>query len=29
MHKDHLDRGVTKGALTQEQADKKFDALDD
>lgn len=26
MHKDHLDRGVTKGALTQEQADKKFDA---
>ncbi|MGB0886862.1 MAG: 30S ribosomal protein S16, partial [Vicingaceae bacterium] len=23
MHKDHLDRGVTKGALTQEQADKK------
>tara|TARA_B110000091_G_scaffold192291_1_gene216586 strand:- start:214 stop:822 length:609 start_codon:yes stop_codon:yes gene_type:complete len=26
MHKDHLDRGVLKGALTQEQADKKFDA---
>ena len=26
MHKDHLDRGVVKGALTQEQADKKFDA---
>ncbi len=26
MHKDHLDRGVTKGALTQDQADKKFDA---
>jgi small subunit ribosomal protein S16 len=26
MHKDHLDRGVTKGALTQEQADKKFEA---
>jgi len=26
MHKDHLDRGVIKGALTQEQADKKFDA---
>ena len=25
MHKDHLDRGVTKGALTQDQADKKFD----
>ncbi len=26
MHKDHLDRGVLKGALTQEQADKKFEA---
>ena len=26
MHKDHLDRGVTKGALTQDQADKKFEA---
>lgn len=26
MHKDHLDRGVVKGALTQEQADKKFEA---
>ena len=26
MHKDHLDRGVIKGALTQEQADKKFEA---
>jgi len=26
MHKDHLDRGVVKGALTQDQADKKFDA---
>ena len=26
MHKDHLDRGVLKGAMTQEQADKKFDA---
>jgi small subunit ribosomal protein S16 len=26
LHKDHLDRGVTKGALTQEQADKKFEA---
>lgn len=26
LHKDHLDRGVLKGALTQEQADKKFEA---
>tara|TARA_B100000809_G_scaffold246466_1_gene274467 strand:- start:2044 stop:2727 length:684 start_codon:yes stop_codon:yes gene_type:complete len=26
MHKDHLDRGVIKGALTQDQADKKFEA---
>ena len=26
LHKDHLDRGVIKGALTQEQADKKFEA---
>ena len=26
LHKDHLDRGVVKGALTQEQADKKFEA---
>lgn len=26
MHKDHLDRGVLKGAMTQEQADKKFEA---
>ena len=26
LHKDHLDRGVTKGALTQDQADKKFEA---
>lgn len=26
LYKDHLDRGVVKGALTQEQADKKFDA---
>jgi small subunit ribosomal protein S16 len=26
LHKDHLDRGVQKGALTQEQADKKFEA---
>jgi len=26
MHKGHLDRGVLKGALTQEQADKKFEA---
>jgi small subunit ribosomal protein S16 len=26
MHKDHLDRGVIKGALTQEQADQKFEA---
>ena len=26
MHKDHLDRGVLKGALTQEQAEKKFEA---
>jgi small subunit ribosomal protein S16 len=26
MHKDHLDIGVTKGALTQEQADQKFEA---
>jgi small subunit ribosomal protein S16 len=26
MHKDHLDRGVKKGALTQDQADKKFEA---
>lgn len=25
MHKDHLNRGVLKGALTQEQADKKFE----
>ena len=25
MHKDHLDRGVLKGAFTQEQADKKFE----
>lgn len=25
LHKDHLDRGVLKGALTQEQADKKFE----
>jgi len=24
LHKEHLDRGVKKGALTQEQADKKF-----
>ncbi|MBQ20904.1 MAG: 30S ribosomal protein S16 [Flavobacteriales bacterium] len=26
LHKDHLDRGVLKGAMTQEQADKKFEA---
>ena len=26
LHKDHLDRGVLKGAMTQEQADKKFAA---
>lgn len=26
LYKDHLDRGVVKGALTQDQADKKFDA---
>ncbi len=26
MHKDHLDRGVLKGAFSQEEADKKFDA---
>jgi len=26
MHKDHLDRGVKKGAFTQEEADKKFEA---
>lgn len=26
LHKDHLDRGVLKGALTQAQADKKFEA---
>lgn len=26
LYKDHLDRGVLKGALTQEQADKKFEA---
>jgi small subunit ribosomal protein S16 len=26
MHKDHLDRGVAKGALTQEEADKRFEA---
>ena len=26
LHKDHLDRGVVKGALTQEQADQKFEA---
>jgi len=26
MHKDHLDRGVLKGAFSQEDADKKFDA---
>lgn len=26
LHKDHLDRGVAKGALTQAQADKKFEA---
>ncbi len=25
MYKNHLDKGVTKGALTQEQADAKFD----
>jgi len=25
MHKNHLDRGVLKGALTQDQADKKFE----
>lgn len=25
LYKDHLDRGVLKGALTQEQADKKFE----
>lgn len=25
LHKHHLDRGVLKGALTQEQADKKFE----
>ncbi len=26
IHKNHLDKGVLKGALTQEQADKKFEA---
>ncbi|MBT8327124.1 MAG: 30S ribosomal protein S16 [Bacteroidia bacterium] len=26
MHKHHLNKGVAKGALTQEQADKKFSA---
>ena len=26
MHKDHLDRGVLKGAFSQAEADKKFDA---
>lgn len=26
MHKDHLDRGVLKGAFSQADADKKFDA---
>ena len=26
IHKNHLDKGVLKGALTQEQADKKFAA---
>ena len=26
MHKEHLDRGVLKGAFSQEDADKKFDA---
>ena len=26
LYKHHLDRGVIKGALTQEQADKKFEA---
>ena len=26
MHKHHLDKGVLKGALTQEQADEKFQA---
>lgn len=26
IYKNHLDKGVAKGALTQEQADKKFDA---
>ncbi len=25
MHKNHLDKGVVKGALTQEQADAKFE----
>jgi small subunit ribosomal protein S16 len=25
MYKNHLDKGVVKGALTQDQADKKFD----
>lgn len=25
MHKNHLDKGVAKGALTQEQADAKFE----
>ncbi len=26
MHKNHLDKGVLKGAMTQEQADAKFEA---
>src|SRR5690606_22170551 len=26
LYKNHLDRGVLKGALTQEEADKKFEA---
>lgn len=26
LHKNHLDKGVVKGALTQEEADKKFEA---